>query len=131
MGAALYEQTQLLGLVNHAAANAGNHTGTGAVVIATGSASPGSHGDFLRVSAKASITAPTNARIYVKTGGTYYLQFTILIPQWTIVVGERPAYSTLIPLNPSIPLPSASYTLETNQETADSLDFALYGENYV
>ena len=129
--AAIFEQSQLLGVVNHAAANAGNRTGTGAVVIATGSAAPGTHVDFLRVTAKATIAAPTNARIYVKFSGTYYLQFTILIPQWTIVIGERDVYTTLLALSPSIPLPSASYTLETNQETTDSLDFTAFGENYV
>lgn len=122
MGAPLYPTARRSNRVAIAAANAGQRGGTGASTGIAGVAA-GTQVQTLRIAFTAS-NAQTILRVFKHDGTNYALLFEVNIPENTIVIGGKTAWSTVIgsDANPlGIALPSTSYTMRYSMETADSI----------
>lgn len=133
MSLPIYEQTQAVGRLSLSTASPGDYTGSATSVLATGTSSPGSYYYDLQIAA----TGDTSAgmiRFFTNDSSTKKLKFSIPVPenQADVMVNGRlnPPWNSGL-LSIKVQLPSASWTLEVNSETADQFHITVNGYSYV
>jgi hypothetical protein len=116
--------------VNQVALTTGvdNYTGSSATAGKAGNASPGSRHDQFTLSSRGSSIA-NSVRVYLKVSSTYTFLFEVPVPARTIVAGQVPAFSQVVPTG--YQLPDANTSLAFQLKTTDTgIDITEQGVHF-